>query len=266
MILQVDALRCPALSFFAMFPCRAVALRLSAAPLFLLPFYPHGTNVMSPLFVQYGIKGFAFDFDGTLAVPTLDFALMRHRVATAVQNGARIHVEERGPLLESLVRATAYLSPEHAAQVRQLADEAIKEVELEAASRSRLFPFVRPLLAVFRSHKLPFAIVTRNCPEAVLTVFPDLHEHCACLVTREDVAHVKPHPAHLRKALSALGIAARHVLMVGDHAMDIEVGKLAGSLTAGVASGEMTEALLAESGPDFLATDAGALMERLGLM
>lgn len=221
---------------------------------------------MLPLFTRYGIKGFAFDFDGTLAVPTLDFALMRRHVVEAVRNGAGVSVQENGPLLESLATATAGLTPEHAAHVRRLADEAIKDVELEAAARSRLFPFVRPLLAAFEAHGLPFAVVTRNCPEAVLTVFPDLHEHCAGLVTREDVAHVKPHPAHLCKAVRALGMDARHVLMVGDHAMDIEAGKLAGALTAGVASGEMTEARLAEAAPDFLAPDAGALMRRLGLL
>jgi phosphoglycolate phosphatase len=125
---------------------------------------------------------------------------------------------------------------------------------------------VRPLFTACREKNIATAIITRNCPEALHTVFPDLDDFCACVLTRDHVPLVKPDPDHLFRALIRLGKKPSETLMVGDHPMDILVGKRAGSLSAGVAGGGSSARRLAEEQPDFLADNAGQLMKTLGIL
>ena len=206
-----------------------------------------------------------FDFDGTLAVQTLDFAEMRRRAVLAVAPFVRAKHSPGVPLMEELATLLAPLPREIAEQARRAALDAAKEVEMEAARTSTLFPFTRPMLTALRKAGSVSAVVTRNCPEAVLTVFPDLPDYCAALLTRDDVPKVKPHPDHLLRALGILGIPPVQALMVGDHPMDIAAGKAAGTASAGVTGGAADHARLALEHPDHLADDAGALLRGLGL-
>ncbi len=206
-----------------------------------------------------------FDFDGTLAVQNLDFALMRARAVEAVAPFARMGESPSAPLMEELDRLCAGLSAETAALARAAALDAARKVEVEAARSSRLFSFTRPMLAALRDAGAARAVVTRNCPEAVLAVFPDLPEFFDLLLTRDDVPKVKPDPDHLLQALRRLGIPPEKTLMVGDHPMDIIAGKAAGAASAGVGSGATPLPRLAEERPDHLAPDAGELFRDLGL-
>lgn len=205
-----------------------------------------------------------FDFDGTLAVQTLDFALMRARAMEALAPFTTVADIPGMPLMEELDHLCAGLPPQAAAQARAAALDAARRVEMEAAQSSRLFPFTRPLLAALKEAGSARAVVTRNCPEAVLTVFPDLPEYFDALLTRDDVPRVKPDPDHLLRALDMLGVSPENALMVGDHPMDIRAGKAAGTATAGVGSGATPAARLAEEHPDHLAADAGELFRLLG--
>ena len=209
---------------------------------------------------------FVFDFDGTLAVPTLDFALMKRRALSAFHQFALFPGESSAPLMEQLAAVCAALDSDSAHSVRKAVLAVVEEVEVEAAGRSSLFPFVRPMLEAFRRRDVPFAIITRNCPAAVRAVFPDVDAHCPCLLTRDDVANVKPHPEHLERALAVLGCMPEDTLMVGDHPMDIAVGHAVGTLTAGVCSGESDRERLACAKPTFLAADVGELAHMLGIM
>ncbi|MDR2161529.1 MAG: HAD family hydrolase [Desulfovibrio sp.] len=213
-----------------------------------------------------GLAAVLFDFDGTLAVPTLDFALMRARTLEALAPFAREPFRPEAMIMEELDRVTALLPPAGAKEARLAAFAAIEAVELEAASRSSLFPFVRPMLAALRRKNIPFGVITRNFPSAVFTVFPDLGQYSPCILTREDVPRVKPDPDHLERAFRRLGVRPGATLMVGDHPSDIQTGRRAGSRTAGVDSGEASRDRLAGEFPDFLAADAGELMRGLEIL
>ncbi|OIP90780.1 MAG: hypothetical protein AUK55_12280 [Syntrophobacteraceae bacterium CG2_30_61_12] len=95
---------------------------------------------------------------------------------------------------------------------------------------------------------------------AVSLVFPDWAEYCDGLLSRDQVERVKPDPDHLLAALSGLGSSPRHCLMVGDHLLDIETGRRAGTWTAAVASGKLGAGNLAQGAPDWLATDCAELI------
>jgi len=83
------------------------------------------------------------------------------------------------------------------------------------------------------------------------------------VLTREDVAAVKPDPSHLLAALGAIGAGPEESLMVGDHPQDVLTARRAGTLAAAVASGGTDREELARSKPDFLEDDAGKLLEEL---
>ncbi len=220
-------------------------------------------DVMASELRRRSITALVFDFDGTLAVPTLDFAVMRRTAIRAMTEHVDVPGRPDLPTMELL--ALVGTRTEAARAARDAALKVVREVEIEASRRSELFPFVRPMLLRIRQLGLSMAIVTRNCPEAVLTVFPDVAEH-SYLLTRDDVPRVKPDPDHLIRALNLLGAAPRQALMIGDHPMDIEVGRRAGTFTAGVASGESPYESLAAKNPDYLEADGGSLMQALGIL
>lgn len=221
---------------------------------------------MPTLFIRHGIKAVLFDFDGTLSHTVLDFSLMRKRAGEAVANCTSLSFRTDLPLMEALTELCAMLDVETALSVRNAAMRAVVEVELEAADRARLFPFVVPMLESLRAHGVAVAVITRNCSEAVFRVFSALPRYAACILTRDDVANVKPHPEHIQTALVRMGCKPRQSLMVGDHPMDIEAGKRAGVFTAAVASGNSPAESLEAAGPDWQARDAGELMRRFGLV
>ncbi len=51
--------------------------------------------------------------------------------------------------------------------------------------------------------------------------------------------------------------------MIGDHPLDIQTGKAAGILTAGVCSGSGSRAELSAAGADWIADDCQELIEKL---
>jgi phosphoglycolate phosphatase len=212
---------------------------------------------------EKGIAALIFDFDGTLAVPSLDFSVMRRAAVLAMEE--YVDVPDRPDLPTMELLALVGTATDAARTARKAALAAVRNVEIDAAGRSSLFPFVRPMLARLKDCGLAMAIVTRNCPEAVAAVFPDAAEHGPVL-TRDDVPRVKPDPDHLIAALTALHTAPSRALMVGDHAMDVETGKRAKTLTAAVASGEHSLERLAACDPDYLAADGGELMRLLGIL
>ncbi|HZG73182.1 MAG TPA: pyrophosphatase PpaX [Chondromyces sp.] len=68
----------------------------------------------------------------------------------------------------------------------------------------------------------------------------------------DDVEHAKPHPEPLFKALEALGSKPEEAIMIGDNYHDIEGGKNAGTLTAGVAWSLKGKDFLMKYEPDFM--------------
>jgi phosphoglycolate phosphatase len=209
-----------------------------------------------------------FDFDGTLAVFRLDFGLMKQRLAGLASHYlGNVPVPDRPVLewLDHLEREIRCLNLAEAKAFHSRAHQVIVEMELEAAREGVLFPFTRGLLMRLRQQGIHTAIITRNCAAAVQSVFPDLDRFCACFLARDHVAHVKPDPEHLRRALERFGTSPERSLMVGDHPLDVQTGKRAGTLTAGVASGSASWAELTQSGADWVAPDCEALFHTLDL-
>ena len=203
-----------------------------------------------------------FDFDGTLARLTLDFNELNTAVYEAVRQVFPEAPPFKPPALEWVAACLCLAGPEKPKLVeliRNQAENALLAVEVAAARKGELFPHTRPLLARLRANGAHIGVITRNCRAAVLTVFPDLEEHCV-LLAREDVPAPKPDPAHLLRMLELLRSTPPKSLMVGDHPMDILTGQRAGTMTVGVTCGQASRAQLQAANPDVILEHCGQLV------
>ncbi len=197
-------------------------------------------SMVSPrrVHVLTGVRAVLFDFDGTLVCQSIDFPRMR---ADVLDLAARfgVHADDLAglPALEIVGAVAQRLEAADGGQVaayRREAEQAIEAVEMAAVSVARLHAGVPAALENLAERGYAIGIVTRNCRRAVgefLTRYPLVHH---VLVTRDDVAHVKPDPRHLHDAARRLSIPIRCCLMCGDHPMDVAAGRAAGAYTAAV--------------------------------
>lgn len=212
------------------------------------------------------IGAVVFDFDGTLAELRLDFGVMKEQVRLLA--GEFLGHVEAPPLrvlewLDVLGEEIQRRDPALFADFMHRAETVLQGMEVEAAQQGSLFAFTRPMLEGLRERGIRAAVITRNCDAAVRIVFPDVDVYCDVLLARDHVPRVKPDPDHLLRALERLACGTERALMVGDHPLDVETGRRAGVLTAGVSSGRMTLGDLARAGADWVAGDCPGIMDQL---
>ena len=201
------------------------------------------------------IDAVLFDFDGTLA-PNLDLPGMRKAVvAFTLECGVPPAVFDGQYIVEIIDVSTAWLREQSvpsvpAAEYSARAHGIVAGLELDAASRTRPFEGVRSLLLRLADSGVRTGVVTRNCRQAVMETFPDILEHVDAVHARGDVDYLKPDPRHLQAALSALGCDSARAMMVGDGALDMQVGKVLGMYCVGVLSGSSDKDRLTAAGAD----------------
>ena len=203
------------------------------------------------------MKAMVFDFDGTLAVLTIDFGLMRRRVLEWMKacgiGEERIHEKY---LLEIIEEVRHLMVEEKRAKEAETffdgAHQILKEVELEAAAGGKLIPGSKGVLLSLREKGVKVGIVTRNCEDAVRRVFPDVDAYCDVFVSRDGVRKVKPHPDHLTSVMRALRVSGAEAVMVGDHVLDILAGKKVGMKTVGVLTGYIKREEFEKAGADYI--------------
>ena len=188
-------------------------------------------------------SGILFDFDGTL-VPNLDLADMRRQIAAmASAAGVPEAVHEDLYIVEIIEASRAWLIEQKSVdasfvdQYAAASHQRIHDIEMEAAGKTRLFDEVRRVLIQLRSAGYKLGIVTRNCRDAVTTMFPDMSQYIDCLHARDDVEHLKPDPRHLRSNLNALKADPSASIMVGDGALDMRAGRELNMRCVGVLTG-----------------------------
>ena len=207
-----------------------------------------------------------FDFDGTLAKLNINFPLMRQAVLDlVVAYGAPLNGLSNLYVLEMIKAAQELISEKHPRKKEAFLflEEAvalITKIEIEAAKKGELISGTRDMLAELKRRNIKTGVVTRNCKAAVTMVFPDIFNYCDSVITREMTRNVKPHPEHLLVALQSLGVRPELSAMLGDHPMDIEIGKHAGTLTIGVRTGYSTSAELLKAGADIIIDKAADII------
>lgn len=208
------------------------------------------------------LRAALFDFDGTLA-PNLDLPDMRRQVIALTQTTpVPEHVYENRYIVEIIDAATTWLHQNEADQApayNNRAHQLITDIELSAAHNTQPFSDARNWLARHRNQGLKLGVVTRNCRQAVLTVFPDMLAYVDTLYARDDTQYLKPDPRHLTACLADLDTQPEQAVMIGDGALDMHAGRALNMLCVGVLSGSADTNKLLEAG-------AHQVIEHCGLL
>lgn len=214
------------------------------------------------------LEAVIFDYDGTLVHLNIDFEAMRQGVEEVMIEYGIEPGELRGLyILETIDGATKLISeqnPREGASFYQKAIALVTEHEIRAAREGKILPGVMRMLTVLKARGVKVGVITRNCDRAVKMVFPNIEDFCHVYIPRDEVKGVKPDPDHLALAVQKLGVNnTERCLMVGDHVLDIEVGKRMKMKTAGVLTGKTTHRHFVESGADYTLDDATKILDGL---
>jgi len=208
-----------------------------------------------------------FDFDGTLAKLNIDFSGMRAAVLEMItrcgiptEGIMNLHILE---MIEAAAARMAHDSPDEAPFFSHAAHALIAGIEVKAASEGTLFAGTKTLLTELARRSMRIGVVTRNCRAAVIRTFPDIDRYCHAVLTRDDTERIKPHPEHLITALGLLGARPADAVMVGDHPLDIQLGRQTGTFTIGVLSGHSTREALFGDGADLVLPDASHILNNI---
>jgi pyrophosphatase PpaX len=180
---------------------------------------------------KISVQAVLFDLDGTL----LDSSEQYWRALTAALEDfdfepppvARIHQLMGLPGLDT-IRAVG-VPPDQAEEVWMR----WAEWEGRLADLVHPFPGVVSLLKRLRAAGYRLGIVTsrRKMNLDAIPAAVDLLPYVDLLVTRDDTAEGKPHPAPVLHAFERLGLPPSEGVYVGDTPFDIEAGQRAGCLT-----------------------------------
>jgi phosphoglycolate phosphatase len=211
-----------------------------------------------------GIQAFVFDFDGTLAIPNIDFGLMRRQVDLlasryGVDPGSVKHLY----ILEMIEAVRAQLGQNgnlRGADFHREAHASILALEIDCARRGGMLPGALEALRGLRQQGFKLGVVTRNSASAVRTICATIDSLCDVFLPREVVRFVKPHPEHLQRALDQLHIPAQQAVMVGDGPIDMSAGKALGLRTIAVLTGGDRRELLLASQPDLILDSVADLL------
>lgn len=203
------------------------------------------------------IKAIIFDFDGTLTPLTLDFGHLRDEVVAIAERYVPGDVisDLAGHYIIEMIYEIGDMLDGRGKGFTEEAFERLRILEVEMAHGKNLFPYARDVLEDLKSKNMKVAIITRNCMDALKTVFPDMDEYMDAVVTRDHIRLVKPDPIHVKEALRLLSVNASESIVVGDHPTDVMAGRAAGTITAAVLTGRTGHAALKAVGPTHIIDD-----------
>jgi len=209
-------------------------------------------------------QGIVFDFDGTLAELTIEFPPLYTRVFEMSQkyNVDTTKLSELY-LIEVINEIASIIDGGDGAQFRKDALNMIVTEEIAAARNASLFPGSRELIRDLKARGKRVSLVTRNCRDAVLTVYPEVYDDVDVFLPRDDVQRIKPDPEHLNRALSLMGATPTESIMVGDHPIDVTSAQAVGMESVGVLTGKADHDDLINAGASFVLKRASDLRKHL---
>ena len=208
-----------------------------------------------------------FDFDGTLG------NTRRNIVTTMQMTIAELHLpnrsEEECAATIGLPLARCFrtlfpdiqdeLIPQCAETYRRFFNENLKTIHPEA------FPAVVETLSILHQKGFVLTIASSRSRNSLmeLTRNMGIANYISFILGADDVKEAKPNPEPVLKTLAEMSFDAAETLVVGDMAVDIQMGANAGAKTCGVTYGNGTKRELEEARADYI---INSIDELIGIM
>ena len=213
-----------------------------------------------------GVRAVLFDMDGTLVETNIDFSLMRREMFAI---GARYGVDADDLVGLDILAIVDFIEArlmdqareDDAASARREAFAKLEEIELIHSDDASPIEGAHEVLRALHDVDIRTAIVTRNCRAAVEICLEMTGISADALLTRDDVVRAKPHPEHLLAALEMLQTPATEAITVGDHWMDVQGGKAAGTRTVGFLRPDRPEDFFERERPDLVIHSLAELLD-----
>lgn len=207
------------------------------------------------------VEAVVFDLDGTLA-DTLTLIVRAFNAAFGKHVGQELSWEE----VEAL-----FGPPEEVIAVNAVGEEGAGAFlrtyrDYYAANHARLvkpIPGVSELLTDLKAVGFRLALYTGKGARtnSITLEALGLAQHFDVIVTGNDVTRYKPAPDGVLLACRRLSVSPAEAVYVGDSPMDVEAGRAAGTLTAGVTWANGWGRLVGEARPDLLFANVQAFRE-----
>jgi phosphoglycolate phosphatase len=199
-----------------------------------------------------------FDFDLTLADSLAGVAACANYALRALGFPAAEPEAVRRTIGLSLVHSFHALSAsDDAALASRYARHFGEHADRVMAELICLFPGVVDAIGELRCRGLRTAIVSTKFRYRIEDILgrSGASGLVDVIVGGEDVAHHKPHPEGLHRALALLRTPSSHALYVGDHRVDAEAARAAGIPFVGVLSGATDAVAWADFSPRHVIAD-----------
>ena len=210
------------------------------------------------------IKNVIFDFDGTLVdtapliIGTMQETMRQMDLPEKTVGDCRATI---GLRLEEIAQVLwperEGLGAEYAQNYRRIFDQ------LKRPFKVNCFPDVIDVLNRLRDAGLQMAIASSRSHKS-LAEYVELFGLGDCfrmLVGGDDVANGKPEPDPVLSITESLGWDVSETLTVGDAAVDVLMGKSAGTMTCAVTYGNGSESELEAACPDYMISGFSGLIK-----
>jgi 2-phosphoglycolate phosphatase len=182
-----------------------------------------------------------FDLDGTFAdtAPDLGCAVNAMRSARGLAPVPLADTRRVTSLgARGLLGVGFGIGPEHADYLA-MRDEFLRIYESNLCCDTVLFPGMAELIDRLEQRNITWGIVTNKAERFAKPLMQQLGyaTRAACIIGGDTTGHMKPHPAPLLAAATAINIAPQSCVYVGDDERDIQAGRAAGMRTVAVRFG-----------------------------
>ncbi|MHA1726907.1 MAG: HAD family hydrolase [Promethearchaeota archaeon] len=177
------------------------------------------------------IKAIIWDLDGTLVHFKIDFLRARRKAIDLLKkNGVpREILTVKFSILDNIREARLFFEknkkdPQEIKKILKKVDEAVQEVEREAALQAKIIEGMKDVLQFAKAHHLKQAIYTFNTQKnAELSLqIANIIDFFDLIIGRDNVNNPKPHPDHLNLICEKLGVSPQEVVVIGDTDRDIQ--------------------------------------------
>ncbi|MGD2201050.1 MAG: HAD family hydrolase [Candidatus Bathyarchaeota archaeon] len=192
------------------------------------------------------IKGIIFDLDGTLIHSVIDFTSMKKRMigileTKGVPEGLLTPLQTTVVILatsEEILRENK-LPVQEWERIMGSIEEIMNQGELEAIPKIQEIEGAATTLEALRKAGYKLAILTRSHHAYAVEALKKIgaYDCFEIILGRGETPRPKPHPEALHHAAMLLGFDLDETIFVGDHHIDAQCAKNAGSPFVGVRTG-----------------------------